>query len=736
MRYACLAAGAWLLCSLALAGCATATDQIEETEDVYLPTEAGGYERLSQFLPADEATELLESFDWATTTALTETEPDGVPAIYYVVVHVTSLEQTSLLQQARVPMSVEPFFAAERAASPDHAVNMAATRGGDGGWVFALMGGRIYNLARQSALDGAPLLDAIALRAVPGDVPQNADGSLDVRTMFAEGFVWPTSAPSMSAAPAGASVEPLSQFLSDAVQSVVQTGIAIVTFFESLFGAIVASVSVNFPVTVNLTISTPDADFRPVGAPLRRAWGAGATGRGAIITIGGLNTWLERRDLPIPSIYPAPLDFTNAAVFAVPAGRYRFCTQNQIGPVFVPEAPSGPTVIDFWVPTQVCSPEFGINGPTTRAVTFMDQDLQAMAVSVDGIVFMASQQLPVRPPTVASGQQAQVVTSFNGNGFAPGLGGRDLASLTAEDLLDLLSIEFVAPWVGLDLAPIRTLLNVDIVWPPGNPSRLVFSHELGHHMFYQQIVNASLPLTPDLYARHLNTIIAGTFATPALGPGDPFFEPLAINEAFADLFASQFTGGGNRLGPVMGTYPGDLVGTRAGVNEQYCDPMVTGCFEFNVTGVEPTLFPSPPGVNGALNNETSRLSTLFVDLIDDSAVGPGHSGEVFLTTTTGCAPALARCPLAAGFAPFPGPTAGTAEETVTVPFSVVMRGLFLWLSDPVQSAAFTEQALMIGMTLSLDLAGVPRGQTLVPTGTCAVYALHTPGGTCPSLWFP
>jgi len=243
------------------------------------------------------------------------------------------------------------------------------------------------------------------------------------------------------------------------------------------------------------------------------------------------------------------------------------------------------------------------------------------------------------------------------------------------------------------------------------------------------MVNATPPANPALFGQHLNTIFVGTVTlggtTP---PPSVFFEPLAINEGMADIMAAQLGGGGNRLGGVPGTYFGDGVGTppAAGVQETYCDPMTpNGCFEVNLTGTEPLLF---PGGNGPLNNAASRLSTIVHDMLDDFPGGPAHNGYVWATVPCG-AGGLALCPSPTTLVPLPGPSAGFGEEVIALPINVVQFGIQAWMFDPFNGLRFQTDAVMLGMTRAMRFAGV--GDPAI----CAMYTLHTPGGAgCPLNW--
>ena len=246
-------------------------------------------------------------------------------------------------------------------------------------------------------------------------------------------------------------------------------------------------------------------------------------------------------EVGVPARTYASLDSDNRATMSLLRGKvYRFCVVNRLG--------LGGTV-DFWFPTTTCSGASFIipsgAASATLGVTLAEQDLQAITVAADGMAFLNNFQLPIREPIIATGNQAGAVARF-GNGFVVGLGGHDPGTLIASSGLDGL-IGVLAP----ALFPVRAALNVDIVWPDGNPSRLVFAHEFGHHVFYQLLAlfNAA---NPPRFAQHLLTIIGATIANAFPGPNEPAFQPMAINEGFADIISSQLAGGRTGFRPASG----------------------------------------------------------------------------------------------------------------------------------------------------------------------------------------
>ncbi len=215
-------------------------------------------------------------------------------------------------------------------------------------------------------------------------------------------------------------------------------------------------------------------------------------------------------------------------------------------------------------------------------------------------------------------------------------------------------------------------------------------------------------------------------------PNNPLFDPMALNEAMADLVSSQTAGGGNRLTTVNGTYPGDGVGVSptGRLGETYCAPAgaaATGtglCFDVNLNGTEANW----PGL--PVNDEVGRYSTLFMDLIDDTAVLSGnvreHGGVVWVPNAGACTNGQMTCPNAA-LGVMPGPTLGFTEEPVALPFTILQQGIDAWIHE---SRMLESVPFMRGMTRALDAAGVSRANT------CAVYALHTPGRACDPQWLP
>lgn len=739
------------------ASCATTTtldtpeneEEATELDLVYAPTVTGGYRRFDRFLPDDEAGQLIESFDWNDTDALPESGTDGVPTLYYVVAQVNGIEQTDLLERAAVAWSILPFFESEQPELPANEAIVLASSGAHGSFVFALMSGAAYNVARESALAGRPLFDIVALRQPPPEVLTHSDGSLDLEALAAMGFEWPAPYVAESDEELGLSSQRVSEALTDFSELFVSAA------YESyLAGANFISLVINLvvPTTVirgSLTISSPDADWAPALSPLLRTWGN--TGR---ITMPGQRVFALRTN-GVGLYRSTTSGALMTAAFRVPTdATYRVCYENRIGTL---------RVLDFALPTTTCTGVITVPAGSTGvgfSTTLAAEDLQTVAVGVDALQYLQQFQISIRPPVIAGGQLAVAMTGGQ-NGFVFGHGGRDPATLlliNSTDAIVTLAATGVdglvqgvvvpgnlilsrfglppvipgAPPIGPGILPIKSMYNVDIVWPMGNPSRLVIAHEIGHHMFMQLLVNAELNgrVPPGSYAAAMLQIIFGS-VFPRNRQQNPFFEAVAVNEGVADFFASQLAGGGNRLSPVTnGTYPGDTVGVGpggAGVGEVYCDPTPTpfglNCFEFNFTGNE--------GLD-PLNDEASRVSTLLVDLIDDFPAPPfggvrQHVGIVWPPSTT-CTNGQLICPGPTPLA-LPGPSAGAAEEAVNVSAGVVLSSIGTWLQEgPVANTT----GFMRGITRGLRGALVPTPDA----ASCTVYALHSPGAICPPAWLP
>ena len=480
------------------------------------------------------------------------------------VVQLTGMDESNLLHEANIPTSIQPYFESEQRALPDGATSLSAGNT-TGGFVFALMPATSYNIARRSALEGEPLFEMIALRSPPSDAPVNADGSINIRAFMEQGFVWPERLENpfgQAAVTDGelgvAQQALLSTILSDLARGFAESASAVETFFTDLFGEVRRALEPSTAeVTFVLTISSPDADWEP-RAPLRRAWGPG---RGEVIRMQGLKVYAD--EVGFPASTRRRLGSDHRVSMTLLRGHvYRFCVVNRLG--------LGGT-IDFWFPTETCTGGSIIpRGASTATlnITLAEQDLQAITVAADGLAFLNNFQLPVRQPVISTGNQAGATTPGR-NGYVIGLGGHDPGTLLASTALDGL-IGTLAP----ALFPVRAALNVDIVWPDGNPSRVVFAHEFGHHVFYQ-LLNLFNPLTPERFALHLLTIMGGTLTNFVPGPNEPAFQPMAINEGFADVISSQLAGGTNRFPAFTeaGNYSGDGRGTGGdGVQEAYCNP--------------------------------------------------------------------------------------------------------------------------------------------------------------------
>lgn len=103
-----------------------------------------------------------------------------------------------------------------------------------------------------------------------------------------------------------------------------------------------------------------------------------------------------------------------------------------------------------------------------------------------------------------------------------------------------------------------------------------------------------------------------------------------------------------------------------------------------------------------------------------------HNGVVFASTTTGCIPALAECPLSATAFP----VAESGDEPVQVPLQVIRTGIARWVADPIEGPVFSLDNFMRGQTRALRETGFSDGLIR------GVYGLHTPGLLAPPAWLP
>ena len=704
-------------CLFALAGCAVSSERGAEpgptavAVDMWSDADDGFLPRLDPPLSPEERTQLSD-FEWRETSEIAETDTDGLPAIYYAAIRIDNREQIDALERGSFHYSPLPLFPSERTR---WAGRVGVFEYGDdraGSWVFAFLPGSVYNLVRRQALDhGEPALAVVQLRAAPEAAATNRDGSVSWAYLVSGGFCYRglCSAPDDAAneGDLGVAESRLTERGYDAIAALARAGSAFLDRLRSAWAAIETFFRCGFdgcsqPVTVTVTQLTADPDWAPA-RPMVSAWGPG---RGLPIPLVGL---------PIRVSYGFSAQFgqLNAAdsrTFNVPEGSVldSICVRTESAGAFVTadllatEACAFPAIV---VPTT----------PLTILPTIRDANLQAHSVVADGGRFMnfAFGQVPPRQFTVVVGNTAMLMSPVAGNAFAPSMGGRDPFARVLSDRFDMAIAGTLA---GLPIPPellavaitYRTLFNVDIVLPPGSGnSRIIAAHEMGHVIF-QELLKAGT-LNPELYARHWLTAVFE--ALIGGGAGNQDLDAAVINEAMAELFASQLAGGGNRLTQptgIPGVYGGELGLGR----ETYCSDVTPGCFDTDVSAA------------GTFNERISSFSTLFVDLFDGGPVAPGfaHNGPVWLS---------APCP--AGICPsatVPLPGTSLADDPIAVPLNILAVGIAAWMAIPAEGEVFESDVFMRGQTRALRLAGLPD------TTSCIVYSAHTAGAFCRPIWLP
>lgn len=702
--------------------------------------EDGRLPHLAEPITAEEAARLRESFRWEDTTPLAETSPDRMPALYYTVIELDGPEDAELLDSARVLWDVLPLFPAELEALGvgEEGFVFMPGEGGYGTFVFALLPGSMYNIAREAALAGEIVFPLVVLRDPPSDVPRHPDGSLDVAWLIEQGFCYPGTcgldggeaasamAPLRDESDVGSAAQPITEIVHDAIEMLIRAGEAVFNFFLDIFGAAATLVLETADLTLEYTLAHADPDFDPAGAAaLRRAWGIT---RGAPIDVRGATVVMTAMGGAIPGRWTGTLDAANVTTITVPDNaNYVACIRTE-----TPRA----LVTGGFLPVAACTP--GINvlddiGAALIPITVADANLQILAVVGDGADYLAAMmQFPARRTTVLVGNLANLL-SVQQTPYAPCLGGRGPGSVLVATGLDAVIAGILAagggiPFWGIPPLPpappgttgaeavvflLRTMLNKDIVMPDAMvTSRIVTAHEFGHVAFCQMMEASSLHL-PVLFAQHWLTIIGQIL----MGGGNPnpALDPIVLNEAFADYYAGQLAGGANRLRGEMSSYPGDL-----GLAEDYCLP-APGCFDENLTDVG-------PGVD-LFNERVSRYTTILHDIFDGQPF-PGnlpHNATVWNTQVTPCGVPGAPACRPVEF-PVPGPGPELMDEPIAVGAAGMLVILGAWLLDPLEAFVFTDASLMHAATRMMRLAGNADADI------CLLYTLHTAAGGCPPAW--
>ncbi len=591
-------------------------------------------EALRAPIPPARSLELLQSFNWANTSALPETNPDGTPTLYYANIYIRNETERELLDRFLIHYSGKPFFDDELEALYKGKCGALDLSGdGNGLFVFALLPGKTYNRIRQAVTheDIRPeervMFQAIVLRDPPQAL-QNPNGSLDyeylkeagyyylgLRELPADGALDHTALPGGAAKAFIDAIEFVATVARDACRGVIDVLGEIDRFAQG-------------EVTVHLDIDVRSRVPAFSGSPLLRAWGP-ETGREAGLrgVRVELRQWAQRLytfGIPVPTAYHADTNRDGRVSIRVAKGGGGIggatSARGDSGLCIDMENNAG-KVTHFLLANTIC--DFRSldltninNGATGRSVFGgFERNVDVLLSTSTSDMAVLSEATNtfdyVREVVGTRIRQARILTG----GYASGLSfGKDIPWAPCFGFPNFVADAAFFTTIGIPV--VGTITNVltttDIVVPPAAHIERdfgVMTHEYGHFT----LCGLMDIYAEDPYAAFSALIEDVAFEGATVQAHDP---SRVIHETFADFIAGQVMGGADYIPLPQSVFTGGMRFCRGGSSD---------CWDRN-------FFSESSGTDAI-----ARLGTLLHDAFDGHpkfALAPTN-GDAWLANISG-----------------------------------------------------------------------------------------------------
>ncbi len=490
-----------------------------------------------------------KAFDWAKTTPLSETSTftytiDGVPTplppMQYAEVYVRNPDQLRELEEMGVHWSATPFFESEW-PDPTKALYIPATGDDeDNGatFVFALIPTPVYNAIRAETLAGEDTYAALFLRPIPTDA-RAADGTINWTYLLANLTEYAPISTELT--DEGEVSTPVEYIEADGgvAQDQKRIGRRLRRWVAKVAKAgrfIVDTVRRGVGWSANLFLKSKTLHIytklnNRTDAPMVRAWDDGSNGFGKPLTLRG--TRVNVTGVLRNALYKGQIDGNGRADIKVPKNlKVQVC--------FESDAPAGRIQSGVFRAAWHCWPRFTPNsadeeniGSATAPKAVGDTEFYDLALLIDARDY-ASQVMGFKPKKVSvqAGALAQVMTVGSiSPAYTPCL-------YTARAPISLVNAYADTLNSGSGLGDLFEFFwSTDIVLAKSARwSRNTAVHEYGHFFFCS--------LLADERWEAFNVVWSQVIRFKNLNADST--EPVkALNEGFADWFASQVTGSAN-----------------------------------------------------------------------------------------------------------------------------------------------------------------------------------------------
>jgi Ca2+-binding RTX toxin-like protein len=547
---------------------------------------------LKPFASAYDVAEFADTFSWAVTTPLAESDANGDPVLWYTEILIQSPEEVAALDALHIHYDQLPLFAGELDALHGKCGVMQNDGGGNGVIVYALITGQTFNKLREWALNPDPsepdptkadrtIFRAVRRRALPL-AAQNPDGSVSTDALVASKFYYRDVQTLAPVPPGGRGwIADLAKKLFGEIQDGVRWITDKLGQADRYFNG-----SVKFHIDLN--VGNTDSIFDFDGNAMVQAWGAK---HGDEISAPGLFTIRSFWGVA-PATFHGVLSQGDGAddIFISKDANLRteaYCLRYESDDVVLSKNGLLPAFFcDFRIE------DWDTSQPRDIEVEMKNRESNVYVQAHDSLQYLdrvaGFRRTNPRRAQILMGPLATTLSFFGDRAWAPCFG---FPHSFSSNVADFLSARIIGTHGAGVAATRKALLDVafsqDIFFPWGGhaSSRGVPTHELGHFalcaMIDEHAQRGHIPeeITQDVMAEMVEDQIVGD-----PGPSD---EANVMNEAFADLFAAQVVGGVNYFEPLNSSEPDN--DNRL----QYCvpgaDPSVASCLENN--WVAPDLSP-------------------------------------------------------------------------------------------------------------------------------------------------
>jgi hypothetical protein len=575
----------------------------------------------------EQAAQLRQNFDWKTQTKLAEKNPDGSPTLFYAWVYVKSAKEALALRQLFIHVLHHPLFREELDQFAGKCGAFTNPGDGEGAFVPAVLPGATFNklIDAQTSKDitgDRTVFDVIRIRDIPA-AARNGNGSIRLDLLANSGFRYldyetglapPDQITRDSSRTITRALVDVVTWVVEAVQTVIrESQIALATAAAAFVGRVGLTLEIHAVINDSLFVD-PALSVAP---PMIRGWGDRA---GHELGAVGMRVSLLQRIglLPFPTLSQGTTDADGRTfIDAVrDAGPYEsgICLQMETNAARVTDFLSASDICDFR--GFGVTPNLPDNGSNFQLKDFskaQEFHIHADLPRMTGLYEADDDWLWSHDVVKYRASKARILSGFWAETFSPSSNGTDtlftpclgyldvtqgLVSIAAlpGGLLTEAGLALDAPITGVVLGVLYTVLSsADIVMSTSSSvpwDRTVMSHEYGHYLFCSLLND----FTPGTMASPVEYIATEVLTHPGISK-DVSQSVTYINEAMADFFDGQVTGGANYTwaAAIPGFEPGGLgntVGSYLCTNSIEILPPIGGlpppsqgqCFDNNISG--------------------------------------------------------------------------------------------------------------------------------------------------------